>query len=102
MAAVNSGVRDCPLQVMISFFDHEINLGLGSEDSFVMIGTQPFDNWYYAASGKEDDGKKKEFYGFNQDTYWPTIYLIPIDIAREAVRYFVNHQERHPQSKWDY
>jgi hypothetical protein len=99
---VNSGVKECPLQVMISFLGHEINLGLGSEDSFVMIGTDPFDDWYYAASGKEADGEDKEFYGFNQDTYWPANWLVPINVAREAVHYFVCHQQRSPLVGWDY
>jgi hypothetical protein len=87
---------------MISFLGHEINLGLGSEDSFVMIGTEPFDDWYYAASGKEDDGEEKEFYGFNQDTYWPANRLVHIDAARDAVRFFVSQQQqRSPLLRWD-
>ena len=99
---LNKRVWDCPLQVMISFLHHEINLGLGSEVSFVMIGSDPFDDWYYAASGKEDDGEEKEFYGFNQDSYWPANRLVDIDDAREAVRFFVSQQERSPLLSWDY
>ena len=99
---LNKGVWDCALHVTISFLCHEINLGLGSDVSFVMIGTQPFDDWYCAASGKEDDGEEKMFYGVGQDSYWPSSRLIPIDAAREAVRFFVSHQERSPLLSWDY
>jgi hypothetical protein len=58
---IDAGKQDCPLQVNITFSRHEINLGLGSDESFVMIGTDPFDDWYYAASGKDADGEEKKF-----------------------------------------
>jgi len=94
-----SGAEKCPLQVSVSFADHEVNLGVGLSKSFVMIGTAPFDDWYCAAGGGE--GEDVMFYGVCQDSYWPAEWLIPITDAREAVRFFVAHQVRSPIVKWD-
>lgn len=101
LAELSAGTQPCPLQVTISFSGHEINLGLGSDETFVMIGTEPFDDWYYASSGKEAGREEKMFFGACQDSYWPARWLIPSVTAREAVRYFVEQQERSPNLKWD-
>ncbi len=96
------GIARCPLAVMVAFSRHNVNLGLGSDESFVMIGTEPYDLWYYAKSRKEDRGEEdKMFYGVSQDSYWPASRLIPIADARDAVRYFLEHQQLSPAVKWD-
>jgi hypothetical protein len=76
----------CPLAVAISIPGREAYTGLGSSDSFVMLGTEPYDVWYYALSGEEAEDPQKKFFGANDDCYWGPRHLIPIGIAREAVR----------------
>jgi hypothetical protein len=40
------------------------------------------------------------FYGAGDDSYWAPKNLIPLAAARDAVRYFVEHQRRSPALRW--
>lgn len=93
--------NSCPLQVSISFTGYEMYTGLGSAESFVMLGNEPYDEWYVAVGDAKAEGDEKVFYGDAQDTYWAPRNLIPIAVARDAVRYFVEHQQRSPALKWE-
>jgi hypothetical protein len=92
----------CPLAVAISMPGFEVYTGLGSSDSFVMLGAEPYDVWYYALSDEKAEDPKKMFYGVGDDCYWGPRHLIPISIARDAVRYFVERHERHPNLQWEH
>ena len=67
-----------------------------------MLGAEPYDDWYYALGDEKAEGEAKMFYGAGDDSYWPPKNLIPLGVAREAVRYFVQHQERHPTLRWQH
>jgi hypothetical protein len=92
----------CPLAVSISIPDHEIYIGLGSFDSFVMVGAEPYDDWYVALGDEKANGDSKMFYGSGQDSYWAPKNLIPVAVAREAVRYYVEHHQRIPTLRWQH
>lgn len=92
----------CPLEVCIAFTGYEIVTGLGSAETFVMLGAEPYDKWYVAVADEKADGDdKKMFYGVHQDTYWVPKHLIPVTAARDAVRYFVEHQQRSQALTWE-
>ena len=92
----------CPLAVAISISGFEVYIGLGFRDGFVMLGAEPYDDWYCALSDEKAEDPKKIFYGVCDDCYWGPRHLIPVGIAREAVRYFVEHHERHPNIQWEH
>jgi hypothetical protein len=92
----------CPLSVSIAIPGYEIGTGLGSAEVFMTVNTDPFDDFLYVAVGDEAaKGDDKMFYGFHQDTYWEPKHLIPVATARDAIRYFVEHQQRSPKLKWE-
>lgn len=92
---------DCPLTACVYIPGLEIYTGLGATESFVMIGAEPFDEWYTAVGDEKSDGDSKMFYGVGQDSYWAPKHLIPAAVARDAVRYFIEHQERSPRLQWE-
>jgi hypothetical protein len=93
---------NCPLSVSIAIPGYDISTGLGSDEVFMAVCTDPFDDFLYVAVGDESaKGDEKMFYGFHQDTYWARKHLIPMATARDAIRYFVEHQQRSPALKWE-
>jgi Immunity protein Imm1 len=90
-----------PLQVTIAFTGHEIYTGLGSAESFLMVGAEPYEEWYTAVSDAKAQGLSKMFYGDAQDTYWAPKHLIPMFVVREAIRYFVEHRQLSPSLTWE-
>jgi Immunity protein Imm1 len=89
-----------PLAVAIKVFGHEIDTGLGTDPTFLCLQIEPCDGEYYLAVGDQTDGKTRMFYGAGQDSYWKPINLIPLEAARSAVRYFIEHQKRSPSLRW--
>jgi len=53
-----------------------------------------------AVDDENAEGEDKMFYGVCQDSYWAPKNLIPVAVAREAVRYSVEHQRRGPALRW--
>src|SRR5260370_2044928 len=92
----------CRLAVSISIPGYEVYTGLGSTESFVMLGAEPFDNWYVALGDESAEGDDKMFYGVCDDCYWAPKHLIPVEVAREAGRYFLEHQQRSPTLRWEH
>ena len=90
-----------PLAVAIKVFGHEIDMGLGADPTFLCLQMEPCDGEYYLAVGQEIDGEPRMFYGAGQDSYWRPKYLIPLEAARSAARYFIEHQRRSPQVRWE-
>lgn len=92
---------DCPLAVSIVIPGFEIDTGLGADQSYVCVQVEPCDGEFYCAVGDEPGGgESRMFYGAGQDSYWAPKNMIPLDAAREAVRYFVEHQRRSPMLRW--
>ena len=91
-----------PLAVAIVIPGYEIDTGLGADVSFVHVQVEPFDGEYYLAEadGPVADGESRMFYGAGQDSYWEAKNLITLSAARDAVRYFVEHQQRSPSLQW--
>lgn len=48
------------------------------------------------------EGPEVMFYGVGQDSYWEPRFLIPMNVARSAVRYFTEHQQPSPALKWQH
>jgi len=96
-----AGEDCCPLSVSISIPGFEITTGLRSADSFVMLGAEPYDDWYVAVGDEKAEGDDNMFYGVHQDTYWAPKHLIPVITARDAVRYFIENYQHSPNLKWD-
>ncbi len=86
----------CPLAVAIKAFGHEVAVGLGTDPTFVCLQIEPCDGEYYLAVGEQTGGEARMFYGAGQDSYWYPKNLIPLAVARSAVRYFIEHQRRSP------
>lgn len=92
--------KKCPLSVAIKVFGHEIDMGLGTDPTFLCLQIEPCDGEYYLAVGERTDGKTRMFYGAGQDSYWHPKNLIPLAVARSAVRYFIEHQGRSSSVRW--
>jgi hypothetical protein len=89
-----------PLSAMISIPDYSVFIGLGAPQSFVMLGAE--DDWFTGLSDEGAQGDVKMFYGVNDDSYWGPKHLLSIAVARDAVRYFVEHQQRAPTLHWEH
>lgn len=90
----------CPLAVAIKVFGHEILTGLGTDPTFLYVQIEPCDGEYYLAVGEQTEGEPRMFYGAYQDSYCDPKNLIPLETARSAVRYFIEHQRRSPSVRW--
>lgn len=101
LSEVAAGDR-CPLHVSIAFPGFEVNTGLGVEETFVMVGAEPFDDWYVALGDVNAQGDEVMFFGVAQDSYWAPKHLLPVAVARDAVRHFVENQRRTPTLKWEH
>jgi hypothetical protein len=91
--------NQCPLQVSIEFDQYGAMTGLGSALTFVMVGTE--DDWYYARGDQKAEEPKEMFYGAGQDSYWAPRNLIPLAVARDAIRYFIEHRRPSTALEWD-
>lgn len=89
-----------PLAVAIKVFGHEIDLGLGADPTFLCLQIEPCDGEYYLAVGDQTEGGPRMFYGAGQDSYWHPKNLIPLESARSAVRFFIEHQRGSPAVRW--
>lgn len=92
--------QKCPLAVAIKVFGHEIDMGLGADPTFLCLQVEPCDGEYYLAVGQESEGDLRMFFGAGQDSYWHPKNLIPLEDARFAARYFIEHQARSPSVRW--
>ena len=98
---LRSGSSTTPLAVSIVIPGYEIDTGLGADESFLCVQVEPCDGEYYLAVGDATaEGESRMFYGAGQDSYWAPKNLIPLSAARDAVRYFVEHQQRSPTLRW--
>ena len=97
----DGAVRQGPLAVAVKVFGHEIDLGLGVDSTFLCLQIEPCDGEYYLAVGEKTEGETRAFYGAGQDSYWCPKNLIPIEDARPAVRYFIEHQQPSPLVRWE-
>jgi hypothetical protein len=90
-----------PLAVAIGILGHEVDVGIGADPTFLMLQMAPCDGEYYLAVGDESrSGEATRFYGAGQDSYWEPKNLVPAEIARAAVRHFIEHQQRSPRVRW--
>jgi hypothetical protein len=89
-----------PLAVAIKVFGHQICMGLGADPTFLCLNIDPCDGEYYLAVGEQTGGETRMFFGAGQDSYWEPKNMIPLEAARSAVRYFIEHQERSPAVRW--
>lgn len=90
----------CPRAVAIKVFGHEIDIGLGTDRTFLCLQIEPCDGGYYVAVGEQTKGETRMFYGAGQDSYWGPKNRIPFELARSASRYFIEHQARSPSVRW--
>ena len=89
-----------PLMVAIKVFGHEIDMGLGTDPTFICLQIEPCDGEYYLAVGDQVKGERRMFYGAGQDSYWEPENLIPLESSRSAARHFIQHQLRSPDVRW--
>jgi hypothetical protein len=89
-----------PVAVAIKVFGHEIDTGLGTDPTFLCLHIEPCDGEYYLAVGEQTQGESRMFYGAGDDSYWQPKNLIPLQEARAAVLYFIEHQKRSPYVRW--
>ena len=89
-----------PLAIAIKVFGHEIDTGLGTDPTFLCLQIEPCDGEHYLAVGEQTEGESRMFYGAGQDNYWHVENLIPLQDARAAIRYFIEHQQRSPSVRW--
>jgi hypothetical protein len=89
-----------PLAIAIKVLGHEINTGLGTDSTFLCLQIEPCDGEYYLAVGDQTEGEARRFEGAGQDSCWQPKNMIPLEAARSAVRYFIEHQERSPFVRW--
>ncbi len=92
-----------PLAIAIKVFGHEIDMGLGMDPTFLCLQYEPCDGEFYIAVGSQEDSESDSdvmFYGAGGDSYWRPKNLIPLESARSAARYFIEHQARSPLLRW--
>lgn len=91
-----------PRAIAIKVFGHEFGIGLGTERVFIHLQIDPCDGEYYLPIGERTEGETQRFYGAGQDSYWEQKNLIPVEAARAAALYFIEHQELDPSVRWQY
>lgn len=89
-----------PLAIAIKVLGHEIDTGLGCNETFLFVQIDPCDGEYYIAVGDRTDDEVRMFYGAGQDSYWHAKNLIPLESAKAALRYFLEHQKICPAVRW--
>jgi hypothetical protein len=89
-----------PLAVAIKVFGHEIDTGLGTDSTFLCLQIEPCDGEFYLAVAEQPKDATRMFYGAGQVSYWKPKNMIPLEVARSAVRYFIEHQKRSPSIRW--
>ena len=90
-----------PLAVAIVAYEHEVDLGLGTDPTFLCIQVPPRDGECYVAVGDLTAGEARAFYGAGQDSYWAPKHLVPAAAARDAVRHFILCQARSKLLRWE-
>lgn len=97
--------RDCasgaPILVRIEFAGHRLDLGVGADPTFLALSAQPSDGEAWISVGNPDAPGALEFWGCGGRQDVPRRHLVPLDLAREAVREFVATSTRSGGIRWE-
>jgi hypothetical protein len=90
-----------PLAITVVIPGFQVYMGLGASRSYICIAVEPCDGEYYTAVGDATaSGESHMYYGSGQDSYWAPKNLLPPPVVRAALRYFLEHQRRPPELRW--
>jgi hypothetical protein len=90
-----------PICVVIEVPHYQINLGLGTDPTFVMIHVEPYDGEYYITVGDPEAGGDVGFHGCGNWTPFDCRSFIPFNDALAVVREFVRDQQRSARVRWE-
>jgi hypothetical protein len=96
--------RECrpghPICVNVVVPGHWISIGLGPDPTLVMQSVEPCDGEWYTSVGDESAEGWADFYGCGNHTPFQRRTFVPLDVARQVVREFVEHQQRSRLIRW--
>jgi immunity protein Imm1 of predicted polymorphic toxin system len=97
--------RNCdpryPILVCIDLPTHRLDMGLGSNPTFVIVNTQPCDGEYWISVGDERARGVTAFHGCGAHQEYDNRHLVPLELARAAIREFVRSGRRTPEILWE-
>jgi hypothetical protein len=89
-----------PILVCIDLPGHRIDIGLGVDPTVIVVNTQPCDGEYWISVGDEKAVGDANFYGCGNHQQFARRHLIPVALARSAVREFIRTGVRSPDVRW--
>lgn len=96
--------RECqpghPICVNVVVPGYWVTIGLGADPTFVLVSVEPCDGEWYVSAGDEAAHGWVDFYGCGNYTRFERRSLVPLSLARQAVREFAEHQERSRLIRW--
>jgi hypothetical protein len=97
--------RECdpryPILVCIDLPEHRLDIGLGADPTFVIVNTQPCDGEYWISVGDEGACGVAAFHGCGVYQEFARKHLVPLVLARAAIREFVCSGIRTPEIRWE-
>ena|SRR5258708_32044906 len=91
---------DRPICVNVVLPQYWITIGLGTDPTFVLVSVEPCDGEWYLSVGNQSAEGWKDFYGCGNHTPFERRNFVPLELARQAVREFVEHQRRSRIIRW--
>lgn len=97
--------RECdprhPILICIDLPDHRLDIGLGADPTFVIVNTQPCDGTYWISVGEDRAEGYVDIYGCGNHQQIARRHLIPLELARSAIREFLQSGIRMPGVRWE-
>ena len=91
----------CPILVCIDLPEHRLDVGLGADQTFVIVNTQPCDGEYWISVGNERAAGYADFYGCGNHQQLAQRHLIPVESARVFIREFIRSGHATPEVRWE-
>lgn|GEM_PF-4430339 len=90
-----------PILVCIDLPAYRLDIGLGADPTFVIVNTQPCDGEYWISVGDERARGVAAFHGCGDYQEFDRRHLVPLELARSAIREFILSGIRTPAIHWE-
>jgi hypothetical protein len=89
-----------PICVEVAIPGHRIDIGLGTDPTFICVQVEPCDGEHYLPTGDEAAEGWKDFYGCGNHTPFGRRNFVSLLMVRDALREFVEHQRLSGVIRW--
>jgi hypothetical protein len=93
--------REHPICVNVVIPGYCLTIGLGSDPTFLLESVEPCDGEWYISVGDPSTSGWKDFYGCGGHTPFEVRSFVPVQLARQALREFVQTQARSRLIHWN-